>query len=110
MSRYTFTVPKGYTREMVAEILTAYLLDHRAFDNKRPAPDQPRWRGPFRKESSVDDNRWQLDDGNDYFLQFKGDQATFSHRYDNEEKCEAILALFKVMHPLSKKQLAAQPA
>ncbi len=106
----TFTVPEGYRRELVAEIFAAYLLGHRAFENSRPTPDQPRRMGPYRKETSIDDSRWQLDEGNDYFLEFKGDQATLSHRYDNHAKCAAMLAMFQLSHPLGKKQQRAQAA
>ena len=105
-----FTVPTGYSRENVAEIFAAYLLGHRAFENNRPTPNQPRRMGPFRKETSVDDNRFQLDDGNDFFLLFEGETAILSHRYDNQEKCAALVSLFKVMHPLTEKQRLASVA
>ena len=110
MNNLTFTVPAGYSRELVAEILAAYLLGNRAFENTRSASDGRRRHGPFRKETSVDDDHWQLDGGNDFFLRFEGEMATLSHRYDNREKCAALVTLFTVMHPLGKKQLLTSVA
>ena len=97
----TFAIPEGLEPQIVAEIMTAYLLGDRAFNNTLGAltigalmsdgqrPGERR-RGPYRR-----DDKWQLDDTNDYWLRIEDAHGRLTCRYPGQfATIEAMAVLF----------------
>ena len=101
-----FEIPKWMTPEEVATTFAAYLLGPRACENRR-LPDGTWQLGPYRKLD--DDGRWQLDQGNDFFLHIgEGGAAWLDRRYDSGEAiCQAMIAVFKAQFPSKSADEAA---
>ena len=93
-----FSVPKRMSREDVAKTFTAYLIGARMFENVRNQ-DGHYVHGPWNNHAPQDDF-WQLDGTNDFFLHFlKDGTAMMSARYERDaEVVRLSVELFKARH------------
>jgi len=87
---HRFKMPRGATRKQIAQTLNGYLMGHLA--------REPGDVGPFQKREGEDDH-WQLDLHNDYFLRFDIDDdgnAVFGSVFTEEDiKLDTAFALFQ---------------
>ena len=109
---FTFAIPEGMQPQIVAEIMTAYLLGDRAFENTLGAltagalqshgqrPGERR-RGPYLR-----DGKWQLDDTNDFWLRIEGHQGRLTCRYPSQHATiEAMATLFNCRYVLAREAI-----
>jgi hypothetical protein len=99
MEKLIFDVPRGFSRQDIAEMLNAYLLGSKAFENQRRDRDGDRAHGPYPQNKGRDDH-WQLDGSNDYWLHFEeSGKAWLNHRYLSQRpRAEAVMNLFVLTH------------
>jgi hypothetical protein len=92
-----FTVPNRMSREAVARALTAYLIGALVYTNvKNTHGDFTH--GPYRRREDQDDF-WQLDHTNDFWLRFGANEATMLCRDEHQaEIVQAAVALFKIRY------------
>lgn len=87
----TEKMPKGHDGKNIAEIFSAWLLGSMAFDNVS------RRYGPFHEYGPFpQDDKWQLDGSNDYWLRVTEDgNFVLSCRYEPQgEVIAAMMNLF----------------
>ena len=108
----TFAIPDGFEPQIVAEIMAAYLLGDRAFENTLGAltrgalqshgqrPGERR-HGPYLR-----DEKWQLDDSNDFWLRIDSGQARLTCRYPSQfATMEAMKMLFNCRYVLNREAI-----
>lgn len=87
--------PQGMKPQFIADTFTALLLEHRLKGSSKENKD--RKYGPYSK----DDNRWQLDHTNDYWVRVNESEGryTLSCRYDSgNQVIDALKTLFEAQH------------
>lgn len=91
--RVQITIPPKTPFAMIAETFNAFLRGSLVFHEHDP---DRRLYGPYRKNEG-DDDHWQIDSGNDYFLHVIGpDAAHLDCRYDSQVPViEAMAALWE---------------
>ncbi len=93
-----FELKEEWESEILAETFSAYLQGARVCNNRRD--ENGVWRqGPYRKVEG-DNDRWQLDETNDYFLHISGNKVRIDCRYNGagEKVIEAMVALFQARY------------
>lgn len=107
MREVEFTIPEGIEPQFLADTFAAYLLGGRAFDNGivvGPFPSERRL-GPFKSRS--DNDKWQLDQGNDFFLRIEGKTARLACRYPSQVPVvKAMQTLFELQYAWQRPNLA----
>lgn len=111
----TFAIPDGLEPQWVAETMTAYLLGARAFENALGAltvgalqshgqrPGERRY-GPYRQ-----DDKWQLDDTNDFWLRIEDGHGRLTCRYPGQiAVLWAMASLFNCRYPDRARRIAPQ--
>ena len=94
-----FQVPEGMKREDVAKTFTAYLIGAKTFDNPRNQTGDY-VHGPWNNQAPRNDDSWQLDGTNDFFLHFLDDgTAMLRARYERDAEIVRLAAeLFKARY------------